>query len=577
MHFGAGGLRLRLLRRYLLAVLGLLVLAWAALLARHVVEVRHELLSAKSAAAALHRDLGRADVTGSEVQVAALKRHADAAARASRGHLWSLSAHVPLLGGQLTSVHALSLAISQLSDRALAPASAALDNLQQHPPVVNGVVDVAALTSLRGVLENTMNELSATQTQVAAARGAHLLPQLRSAEDGLVKQIAELRGQLVPLDRSLTLAPDMLGFDGKRTYLLAVQNPAEARGTGGLVAAYSLVSADHGRLTVVRSGTNLDFNNPLSPAAIYRGLETGGAATTKATGTFFAANALPDWARAGKTLAALSSAQFHTTVDGVIGVTPAAMGRILTVTGPVVTAGGEKITGKNAAYFVQVGEYRDIASTAARKAAIGDLAQVMVSKLVHGRLGLGQLQHAFAGSLGTGDLTLYSTHAAEQAQIAQTSLAGTLPSAPSFIQVVSDNTGGGKMDAYLHRQVTVTRLIGTSEIDVTASFTNTAPTGLSSYQTSRLDDGGRSAPVGSARDLVSLYAGVGASVASVTVDGAAVSPLRETDLGHPRVSVDLRVNRGQKVTVRWVVRNAPGIIDYRVQPLAVAEKSIIHN
>ena len=46
----------------------------------------------------------------------------------------------------------------------------------------------------------------------------------------------------------------MLGADGPRTYLLAVQQPAEARGTGGLLGAYAVLRAEQGVVSVVEVG-----------------------------------------------------------------------------------------------------------------------------------------------------------------------------------------------------------------------------------------------------------------------------------------------------------------------------------
>ena len=51
----------------------------------------------------------------------------------------------------------------------------------------------------------------------------------------------------------------MLGADGPRSYLLAFQNPAESRGTGGLVGGYGVLTADHGKLSVETLGTDSDL------------------------------------------------------------------------------------------------------------------------------------------------------------------------------------------------------------------------------------------------------------------------------------------------------------------------------
>ena len=51
----------------------------------------------------------------------------------------------------------------------------------------------------------------------------------------------------------------ILGFKGQQRYLLAFQNSAEARGTGGLIGAYAIVRIDHGRISIEQSGSNIDL------------------------------------------------------------------------------------------------------------------------------------------------------------------------------------------------------------------------------------------------------------------------------------------------------------------------------
>ena len=43
----------------------------------------------------------------------------------------------------------------------------------------------------------------------------------------------------------------MLGSKGPRTYLVAFQNPAEVRATGGIFGTFAVVRADQGKVTVV--------------------------------------------------------------------------------------------------------------------------------------------------------------------------------------------------------------------------------------------------------------------------------------------------------------------------------------
>ena len=57
------------------------------------------------------------------------------------------------------------------------------------------------------------------------------------------------------------LLPAMLGEDGQRRYLLAFQNNAEPRATGGLVGNVSLLKADHGQLSIGRATSPYALEN----------------------------------------------------------------------------------------------------------------------------------------------------------------------------------------------------------------------------------------------------------------------------------------------------------------------------
>ena len=68
------------------------------------------------------------------------------------------------------------------------------------------------------------------------------------------KKVDELSVTTTSAARAAELIPPMLGADGKRRYFLAFQNPAESRGTGGLLGAYGVLEADQGASTCVISG-----------------------------------------------------------------------------------------------------------------------------------------------------------------------------------------------------------------------------------------------------------------------------------------------------------------------------------
>ena len=63
---------------------------------------------------------------------------------------------------------------------------------------------------------------------------------MRSAE------LATLHRQLHAGSLILDGLPSFLGADGPRRYLFGASNPAELRGTGGLIGAYAILTMDRG-------------------------------------------------------------------------------------------------------------------------------------------------------------------------------------------------------------------------------------------------------------------------------------------------------------------------------------------
>jgi hypothetical protein len=54
----------------------------------------------------------------------------------------------------------------------------------------------------------------------------------------------------------ITSSPILADDDGAKQYLVAFQNTAEARGTGGILGAYAIVELKKGSLKVIETGSN---------------------------------------------------------------------------------------------------------------------------------------------------------------------------------------------------------------------------------------------------------------------------------------------------------------------------------
>ena len=51
-------------------------------------------------------------------------------------------------------------------------------------------------------------------------------------------------------------SPALVGAESPKRYLIAFQNSAEARGTGGILGAYAIIEFNKGSLKVIQTGSN---------------------------------------------------------------------------------------------------------------------------------------------------------------------------------------------------------------------------------------------------------------------------------------------------------------------------------
>ncbi len=72
-------------------------------------------------------------------------------------------------------------------------------------------------------------------------------------------KVDDARATVVAGSKASQLIPDMLGGSGRRTYILAFQNNAEIRSTGGLPGAFAILRAEDGRISLGGQGAGSDF------------------------------------------------------------------------------------------------------------------------------------------------------------------------------------------------------------------------------------------------------------------------------------------------------------------------------
>ncbi len=153
-----------------------------------------------------------------------------------------------------------------------------------------------------------------------------------------------IRSLLYEFDRLLPMAktglllaqaaPDLLGRDGRRTYLILAQNEDEIRATGGFISGTGIISIDNGEISSMSfedadliGDVNLKpYNWPPAPFQAFMGLDYF---------LFRDANFWPDFPTSAEQAMTLYSYDRNTHIDGVIAIDQEFLRLLVRATGPI--------------------------------------------------------------------------------------------------------------------------------------------------------------------------------------------------------------------------------------------------
>ena len=226
----------------LVVMAGILVVAMGrdALAAeRHLNQGRSQLALTRSA-------LATADVPRALAHLNRAQTFTAEARAETSNWLWRSIQHVPLVGPSAAAVSTSADVANQIASHVLPGLLSSAEGL-----------DLPALRAGSGLRLEPLSEAAPHFTRAArqVTRQDRRMAQLNGPLPGrlhhgvqqLRDQLRELRSSLRDAGEVAQVLPPLLGGSGPRRYLVVVENPAEARGTGGLIGAYGVLTADRGR------------------------------------------------------------------------------------------------------------------------------------------------------------------------------------------------------------------------------------------------------------------------------------------------------------------------------------------
>lgn len=572
-----------LLRRVALGAVGVVTVltAWSML---SLLGARGDLNAARAELALARQGGGISDLAPA---LQAAGRDVDAALGKLRQPGPRLVALLPVVG---RTPHALTAA-SGCAAAVLDSAGRLLDAVPDRL-LVDGRVDVLALRTLQDRLADPSRQVQRCRDVVAAQRTGWTPGAVR---DGLAELSDELAGTGSALDRTdqtLRALTGLLDTPDTRV-LLALENNAELRATGGIVTVFAELTLRRGSFEL---GPFRDVEQVADPPDATRAVLTPSDYGSlygpfKAGTTLWKnVNMSPDVPTSSAVLANVASASLGRRPDAILWFDVPLIAALLRGVGPVTLPDGSSLSGDNAVQRLLSDAYREATDTpagqAARRAQLRAAADAVLARLLV-RPGQDDAEPAGGGSLATlaGELAgaaagrhlaVWSGKPALQQALVRAGLAGELRADGADVSALTvHNLGGGdtdgnKLDFYGRRQVTVEVALAPDRADVQQVLTlrNTAPaTGLPVYVAGRITPGVENA-------FVTLSVPAGARGLTLSREGTplAVDPRVEGD--HRVLSDVVSVPSGSSVswTVSYHLPVRPGkgyALSLFPQPLAV--------
>jgi hypothetical protein len=413
-------------------------------------------------------------------------------------------------------------------------------------------------------LERAGKETAQVRAEVARLPRRTWLPPVDRLRSRLLERLDRIGPAVESAAVGARLLPAMLGEDGLRHYLLVFQNPAEARGTGGMPGAYSVLTADKGVLALREFGRDTDM--AAARPKINLGTEFQAMyAHNDAVNTWPNTNMSPHFPYAARIWSAAWLDKSEERVDGVLSLNPSVLARLLTASGPVRTADGTLVTAQNVVDLTERRTYALYPDSARRKDFLLDVARAAAGGLLTAVKDPYRRPAVFIGLyevLRSGQMTAWSAHPAEQRELVARPVGGSLPEGPEpYAGLVVNNAAGTKLDYYLDRALewsTGRCTAAGREVTVKAVITNRAPaSGLPAYVTDRLDMPVYETRRGDNRVLLSYFATVGAEVVGATLDGERTAMSVGIERRHPVYTFDVEVPVGKSRTVTLYLLEPP--------------------
>jgi hypothetical protein len=412
--------------------------------------------------------------------------------------------------------------------------------------LVGGAVDLDAVRAAEAPLERVRDALVDVRNVSDDVDSAWLVETLQRELSQLDRRLGDNEPRLNTAIEAVRLAPQLLGADDERRYLILFTTPAEARGLGGFAGNYAEISVRDGRIELDRFGRTEQLNRRSTEAMAScadcppeylehwgRFGATNGPGGTVGPAVWSNLTVAAHFPHIAESAQVLYPQATGTPIDGVIVLDPYAVEALMQYTGPIeVPDLGVTVRPRNAAEFILRDQYLTTQDRPERVDALDTLGRGAIEALLSGELPPpAQIARDLGPLIDERRLLMWTDDADEQVLLDTTGLLGSIPDlgVDGGFSVSVNNVGQSKIDVFLERSVDARvedDADGSSRLVADVTLTNGAPAaGLPSY----VIGNGFGLPDGSSSMYITFYGPAGLD--AVTRNGEVIAVSSQTEAG----------------------------------------------
>lgn len=319
-----------------------------------------------------------------------------------------------------------------------------------------GEIRIERVEATGAVISEVRQEVGALQRELRAVDLAKLPGRVRPRINDGLKKAEETDAVLADAEAGFRILPELLGKNGPKTYLLAMQNNAELRGTGGSILQFALLQIDQGRPKLLPARTVYEIDRARRQLALSLPADAWYLRGIEDARRFGNANWSPDWplsARLTLDYAEASDVRLPEValpqIDGVILVDPIVMKNLLKGAGAIRRETGRRITAGRVVFFLLYEAYAEFPIVQHRRSVLREVVDGFYERMLKPAHPLA-LVEGMGRSLATKHMQIWLRDRPAQRFVERMDWDGALEKArhADYLFIVQQNVGGNKLNFY---------------------------------------------------------------------------------------------------------------------------------